>query len=254
MSLRLAFAVIANIDADILIIDEALSVGDARFQIKCFSFLEEFKSKGCSIILVSHDLNAISRLCGKSILLNEGNLKQYNDTLNIVNEYSKLIAVYEENNTNISNLINDNSKTISYGGKLGFIVYVAINNNNYSVIVAGCEFEISFVIKSNSVIKEPIYALRIRNQQGIEMYVTNTRFLNIKTQTLQKGTVATIKFKQHANLGKGKYFVSIGFTNYKNGTLQVIHRLREILTFEVISKTESIGLVNCFSEVEINYE
>ena len=254
MSLRLAFAVIANIDADILIIDEALSVGDARFQIKCYSFLEKFKSKGCSIILVSHDLNAITRLCGKSILLNEGNLKQYNDTLNIVNEYSKLIAVYEDNNTNISNLINNNSKTISYGGKLGFIEKVAINNNNYSVIEAGCEFEISFVIKSNSVIKDPIYALRIRNQQGIEMYVTNTRFQNIKTQTLQKGSVATIKFKQRANLGKGKYFVSIGFTNYKNGTLQVIHRLREILTFEVISKTESIGLVNCFSEIEINYE
>ena len=69
MALRLAFSVAAHVNADLLIIDEALAVGDARFQLKCFTFLEQFKKSGGSIILVSHDLNSIARLCEKSLLL-----------------------------------------------------------------------------------------------------------------------------------------------------------------------------------------
>ena len=74
MMVRLAFSVIANTDPDILIIDEALAVGDARFQSKCFSFLESFKEKGKTLLFVSHDTNSIARLCNSAILLHKGKM------------------------------------------------------------------------------------------------------------------------------------------------------------------------------------
>ena len=74
MVVRLAFAVIVNTDPDILIIDEALAVGDARFQSKCFSFLESFKDQGKTLLFVSHDTNSIARLCDSAILLHNGKL------------------------------------------------------------------------------------------------------------------------------------------------------------------------------------
>ena len=76
MVVRLAFSVIAHTDPDILIIDEALAVGDARFQSKCFSFLESFKEKGKTLLFVSHDINSIARLCSSAILFTRGKSNQ----------------------------------------------------------------------------------------------------------------------------------------------------------------------------------
>ena len=75
MVVRLAFSVIAHTDPDILIIDEALAVGDARFQSKCFSFLETFKEKGKTLLFVSHDINSIARLCSSAVLLHKGKIE-----------------------------------------------------------------------------------------------------------------------------------------------------------------------------------
>ena len=72
MIVRLAFAVVVHLNPDILIIDEALAVGDARFQAKCYSFLEEFKKSGKTLIFVSHDLNSVAQLCSRVILCMRG--------------------------------------------------------------------------------------------------------------------------------------------------------------------------------------
>ena len=91
MTVRLAFAIIAHMNPEILIIDEALAVGDARFQLKCFSFLEDFKSNGGTLILVSHDLNSIARLCEKVIVLHNGKIFHQGDANDSINNYSKII-------------------------------------------------------------------------------------------------------------------------------------------------------------------
>ena len=93
MVLRLAFAVLTQVNPEILIIDEALAVGDAKFQLKCFAFLEEFKTKGGTLILVSHDLNSIARLCSHSILLHEGRLIASGKPNDVINEYSKILSI-----------------------------------------------------------------------------------------------------------------------------------------------------------------
>ena len=242
MSLRLAFAVAAHIDSDILIIDEALAVGDARFQIKCFTFLEEFKKNGGSLILVSHDLNSIARLCEKSLLIHKGVVLKMCKSLNVINEYSKIIAdgvidksQLERNEDNGISLTNNSTidennqiKSLSYGGKLGKIQNVLINCKKTALIRSGDEFTVSFEIVSKSLIENPIFALRIRDTRGQEIYGTNSKLLNLDTPTLREDDKLHIQFTQPANLGSGEYFISIGFTYYKEDNLQVVHRLRGV--------------------------
>ncbi len=92
MTVRLAFAVCAHVDADILIIDEALAVGDARFSMKCFATLNQFIQSGKTVIFVSHSTNAVKNLCNRAILLERGELLCAGDPNDVVNIYSKLIA------------------------------------------------------------------------------------------------------------------------------------------------------------------
>ena len=259
MGLRLAFAVAAHLDADILIIDEALAVGDARFQIKCFSFLEDFQRKGGSLILVSHDLNTIAKLCETSILLHQGKLVRNDLSINVINHYSKIISERSnESNLNSDTPAHDQDmekangpELLSYGGELGELNSVCINNNQTAILCAGDEFTITFRATAFSKIIKPIFALRIRDSKGQEIYGTNTKFLNIKTPNLESGDSVTVKFVQNANLGVGKYFISVGFTYYEGNDLKVVHRLRECLEFEVFNEDRSFGISNCFSNVSV---
>jgi len=261
MAMRLAFAVAAHVEAEILIIDEALAVGDARFQIKCFSFLEDFQEKGGSLILVSHDLNSIAKLCETSILLHQGKLVRNDLTINVINHYSKIISEESnESNLNSETPIHykdmekaDGTELLSYGGELGELNSVCINNNQTAILCAGDEFCISFRADAFSRINKPIFALRIRDSKGQEIYGTNTKFLNIKTPNLESGDSVTVKFVQNANLGVGKYFISVGFTYYEGSNLKVVHRLREYLEFEVFNEDGSFGISNCFSNVSVSH-
>ena len=92
MMVRLAFAVCAHVDADILIIDEALAVGDARFSLKCFATLNQFIQEGRTVIFVSHDTNSVKNLCNRAILLEKGEMLMAGDPNDVVNVYSKLCA------------------------------------------------------------------------------------------------------------------------------------------------------------------
>jgi ABC-type polysaccharide/polyol phosphate transport system ATPase subunit len=261
MGLRLAFAVAAHLDTDILIIDEALAVGDARFQIKCFNFLEDFQRKGGSLILVSHDLNSIAKLCETSILLHQGKLVRNDLTINVINHYSKIISEQSmESNLNQETPVHDQDmekadgpELLSYGGELGELNSVCINNNKTEILCAGDEFTITFRATAFSKIIKPIFALRIRDSKGQEIYGTNTKFLKIKTPNLESGDSVTVKFIQNANLGVGKYFISVGFTYYQGNELIVVHRLRECLEFEVFNEDGSFGISNCFSNVSVSH-
>jgi ABC-type polysaccharide/polyol phosphate transport system ATPase subunit len=92
MTLRLAFAVCVHVDADIIIIDEALAVGDARFAFKCHATLDQKLAEGCTIIFVSHDTNSVKRLCRQAILLETGEALVQGPPNDVVNLYTKLIT------------------------------------------------------------------------------------------------------------------------------------------------------------------
>ncbi len=264
MVLRLAFAVLVQVNPKILIIDEALAVGDARFQLKCFSFLEEFKNKGGTLILVSHDLNSIARLCSHSILLNEGSLLASGKPIEVINEYSKILSMDENSNeTNAENksslnraqiLETETSKEFSYGGgeaKINDLKLINNQNKETNVLKSGEEFSVSYIVEAKENIHSPIYAMTIKDAKGQQVYGQNTHFAKVQVDDLDKGARIQVDFRQRSNLGSGDYFISVGVTCLRGENLQVLHRRYDALEIKVINTDGSFGIANCYSKVEV---
>ena len=265
MVLRLAFAVLAHIKPDILIIDEALAVGDAKFQLKCFTFLEEFKNRGGTLILVSHDLNSIARLCSHSILLHKGSLLASGKPIDVINEYSKVLSLDEssnattsENNSSLNKakaLETGTSKEFSYGGGKAKINDVKLFNNQNTetnVLKSGEEFSVSYIVEAKENIHSPIYAMTIKDAKGQQVYGQNTHFAKIEVGELHKGARIQVNFQQCSNLGSGDYFISVGVTCFRGENLEVLHRRYDALEIKVINTDGSFGIANCYSKVEMN--
>jgi ABC-type polysaccharide/polyol phosphate transport system ATPase subunit len=266
MVVRLAFSVIAHTDPDILIIDEALSVGDVRFQAKCFSFLESFRKKGKTLLFVSHDLNSIARLCTSAILLNKGKIYSAGTPKEIINEYSKIISegthslndVHTSSKNTKSETLNHEQQNDSphdefnYGGEKAEITTCQIFNERNietTVVSSGENFAVRFNVHGKSLVEKPIYAITIRDPKGQQVYGQNTHFSKTPTESLGNGDETNVEFKLKANLGEGKYLLSFGVTQFKNNDLEVIHRRYDALEFQVINSDGSFGISNCFGEI-----
>ena len=264
MVLRLAFAVLVQVNPELLIIDEALAVGDARFQLKCYTFLEEFKNKGGTLILVSHDLNSIARLCSHSILLHEGSLLASGKPIDVINEYSKILSLNEisneknaENKSSLNRtkiLEEESSKEFSYGGQKAVINDVKLfndQNEETNVLKSGEEFSVSYFVEAKEKIHAPIYAMTIKDAKGQQVYGQNTHFSKAQVDDLVKGVRIQVNFQQRSNLGSGDYFISVGVTCFRGENLQVIHRRYDALELKVINTDGSFGIANCYSKVEV---
>ena len=267
MVLRLAFAVITQINPDLLIIDEALAVGDARFQLKCYSFLEEFKKGGGSLILVSHDLNSVARLCDKAVLLKQGKLIKKGIPLDVINEYSKLLTFddkidkknYQQCTSFIRKqvLVEETSESrlsneFSYGGHYARITNIQLNSEDkkdIKVVKSGESFDISFTVVAYMKIEDPVFAMTIKDSKGQEVYGHNTLLAKIKTPDLEINGKIQIQFKQQCNLGAGDYFISIGVTRFEDEKLTVVHRRYDALELKVINTDGSFGVANCNSKI-----
>jgi ABC-type polysaccharide/polyol phosphate transport system ATPase subunit len=273
MALRLAFAVLVHVEPEILIIDEALAVGDARFQAKCFNFLDEFQKRGNSLVLVSHDLNSVARLCSQVLILDSGKQVCLGPPIEVINKYNQLITKTESEST-IDKSVRGGEKTSqnlvetedfiesslaydtkwSYGGKRGEITSCTVHNQKGEEtlsIESGETFKVIFEVLAHSDITNPIFAMKIRDTKGQIIYGQNSKFANVETEELKKGDALKVTFLQKANLGPGEYLISLGFTRYLEDQLQVIHRRHDILTLKVASLDGGFGISNCFSEIII---
>lgn len=274
MVVRLAFAVIAHTEPDILIIDEALAVGDARFQSKCFSFLESFKEKGKTLLFVSHDINSIARLCNAAVLLHKGKMLTSGIPKNVINEYSKIISgdhslseggvinrmskeldsKYSINQSQRTEFLKSEHKVKStdefnYGGEKAEIIsyFIYDKDGNETKIISSSElFTISFTVLGKELIKKPIYAMTIRDTKGQQIYGQNTLFSKTHTKDLERGKKIKVTFELRANLGAGKYLTSLGVTRFReDDELEVIHRRYDVEEMEVVNLDGSFGISNC---------
>lgn len=268
MFVRLAFAVAINIDPEILIVDEALSVGDVFFQAKCFKKFEDFKEQGKTILFVSHDTGSIQRYCDKVILLNQGQKVAEGDTKKVVDLYKKMLVhagessgepedegagVQTENDQNTwKNHISLNPSFLEYGDKQAEIVDFAVKNDKgaYTNIVEdGTEFRVKMKVRFHMDVEEPIFAMTIKNVQGLEIAGTNTMYEHISMGLCRKGEERIVEFRQKAVLQAGEYLLSLGCTGYKDGEFMVYHRLYDITNLTVSSDKYMVGFFDLGSTV-----
>ena len=265
MFVRLAFAVAINIDPEILIVDEALSVGDVFFQAKCYRKFEEFKKMGRTILFVSHDLSSISRYCDRVILLNKGVKMEEGSPKQMVDMYKQLLvgqdpAKAEENKEtqkeNWSEQFQVNPNMLEYGSKLAEIVDFAVLDEKglcTNTIEKGSSFQIKMKVAFHESIQEPIMAYTFKDIKGTEITGTNTLFEKMAVEHSEAGDTCTVTFRQDMFLQGGEYLLSFGCTGYKDGEFTVFHRLYDACNITVVSNKNTVGFYDMNSKVEIHY-
>ena len=289
MFVRLAFAVAINIDPEILIVDEALSVGDVFFQAKCYRKFEEFKEMGKTILFVSHDLSSIGKYCDRVVLLNKGEKLAECGAKEMVNLYRRVLvnqyddADLEEGAENaeagqdgqltdgtagenvskkehagggraMKDSLNLNPKVLEYGSKLGEIVDFAIRDDTgmiTNVIEKGKEFSVQMKVRFQADVNDPIFAFTLKDLKGTEITGTNTMYEHTPVKPQKAGDVREITFKQIMPLEAGEYMLCLGCTGYKDGDFTVFHRLYDVCNLTVITDKKAVGYFDMFSKVSV---
>lgn len=269
MFVRLAFAVAINIDPEILIVDEALSVGDVFFQNKCYRKFEDFKAEGKTILFVSHDLGSISKYCDRVILLERGKKIGEGEPKEMIDMYKKVLVgqLQAASDTNKSQSISEGTKwkdlmvlnpnVDAYGSGLAeFEDYCAFDKSGTitNTIIKGDEFTVKVKVRFFDTVSDPIFALSFKNMQGTEITGTNTMFEKITTGTFKSGQCCTVTFTQNMSLQGGEYLISLGCVGYREGCFTVYHRLYDVFNLTVISSKNTTGFYDMDSVVTVSGE
>ncbi len=261
MFVRLAFAVAINIEPEILIVDEALSVGDVFFQAKCYHKFEEFKKMGKTIVFVSHDLSSIQKYCDRVILLNKGEKLGEGLARDMIDAYKQvLVGQYQVNDDEENNLLEDeqikalaaghNPQLLEYGTKEAEIFDYYITDQNgvrTTAIEKGTEFTIHYKVRFHADKPAPIFTYKFKNARGTEITGTNTMYERAFLDSVSAGEVKEVTFTQVMSLQGGEYLLSIGCTGYEGDTFQAYHRLYDVLNITVISDKDTVGYYDMFS-------
>ena len=281
MFVRLAFAVAINIDPEILVVDEALSVGDVFFQAKCYKKFEDFKKMGKTILFVSHDLGSISKYCDRVVLLNRGKKLAEGTPKEMVSMYKRIMVNQDKaeeiaaHQMDMSSLEEDDEKEIKeaacegqwknhynlnpdvdeYGNGAAEIEDFAIidENGNYTnAIVKGTRFRLKSKVKFKQDVHDPIFTYTFKNIQGVAITGTNTMYEKKDVPLAKEGETYVATFEQDMFLQGGEYLLSMSCTGYRDGEFQVYHRLYDVCNVTVVSDKNTVGFydMNSVTTVE----
>ncbi len=285
MFVRLAFAVAINIDPEILIVDEALSVGDVFFQAKCYHKFEEFKRLGKTILFVSHDLSSIAQYCDRVVLLNRGVKVDEGTPKAMIDRYKKILVGQDisnpasPENTDSDSAVEQqsfadtkmeweesadaapwhthfevNPALNEYGNRKAEIVDYGVADSSgmwTGNLTKGDNFTIRYKVHFHETVSDPIFTYTIKDLKGNSITGSNTMYERVALGTVQAGEERTVAFSQRMNLQGGDYLLSISCTGYSGGEFMVYHRLYDVLSFTVISDKNTVGYYDMFSKVTV---
>ena len=285
MFARLAFAVAINVDPDILIVDEALSVGDIFFQSKCYRKFNDLKEAGKTILFVSHDMGSVIKYCERCLLINKGKQVMVGKSSEAVDVYKKILAnqyddeTKEEEETEESaeqteerteadasgavsaekpkkglwrERLIANAQLVEYGDKVAEIVDFAIIDHKgmiTSSVDKNQRFRIKMKIKFHETMEHPIFAFSIKDRKGTEITGTNTALEDYTKDVVEAGKTVTVCFDQIMPLQSGQYLMSFGCTSYHLEELVIHHRLYDACFLEVFSMKDTVGFFDMNSTV-----
>jgi len=215
MQMRLAFSVATAKRPDVLIVDEALSVGDAYFQHKSFERIRQLRSEGTTLLIVSHERAAIQSICDRAILLDGGRLAKEGTPEEVMDYYNALIAARE--NSNVSQVLAENGRvqTISGTGEASFkdIVLLDEHGKSLEVVEVGARVTLSIKVQANVFVPRLVLGYMIKDRLGQPIYGINTHHLGKALDNMQPEDVAEFRFTFPANLGPGSYSLAVALTS-----------------------------------------
>ena len=290
MFARLAFAVAINVDPEILIVDEALSVGDIYFQAKCFHKMNEIKKRGTTILLVTHDMSSVIKYCDKVVVLNKGKFLKEGNAKDMVDIYKKLLVnqydeadlddtqeqdetqdrettqavmvpetagdrlVDEEDSGTWKSKLRINEQQLTYGNEKAEIIDFGIfdkDGNLNNMILKKTSFCVKMKVAFRKEVANPIFALTFKDAHGTEITGTNTMYEKKDIERARAGDVYEISFCQDMQLQGGEYLLSFGCTGFEHGEFTVHHRLYDVTNISVVSDQNTVGYYDMNSKVEV---
>lgn len=220
MQARLTFATAVSVEPDILIIDEALSVGDAKFQQKSFSRIRDFRNAGKTIILVSHDMNAITSFCDKAVILENGSLVECGSPKVIAESYHhRMFGGSGSNNAeritpsgqlSAAETLDEASR---YGDKACEIRSYGVTNSEglqTTVLTTGESFIFEMLLDFRERMEDPSAGVVIRDRRGMDVFGVTTTSINQRIGQREAGESVNVRFEMQMNLAAGDYFVTFG--------------------------------------------
>jgi len=254
MSMRLAFSIAIFSQPQILIVDEALSVGDAHFQAKCTKALRDRKKENMSIIYVSHDLNSLKLLCDRVILLNGGKVVEEGNPEEVINSYNFLISKLSDNQENMSIKKGENNSFGTFDVEITN-AQIKGEKSRSNLISSGENARIIIELKSNIDIEDLNVGMLIKDKFGQDIFGTTSKNLGVVYQ-LNKNKNYTITFTLPLDIGSGKYSLSIALAVGENHLDYCLHWLDFATNFEIAGNHGNIftGIVKLYPQISQKVE
>ncbi len=281
MFVRLAFALAINVEPEILIVDEALSVGDVFFQSKCYRRMEEIREKGTTILMVTHDMGSIIKYCDRVVLLNKGNFVAQGEPGHMVDLYKKILAnqmdsleeELEEMNDFSGEREQGHQKDKAHGHTEGLMkerLTINANRTEYgdgraeiydlglfdqrgnltNLLLKGENITIKEKSRFNARLESPIFTYTIKDKKGTDLSGTNTMYEGADIRPVGPGDEYEVSFTQKMTLQGGEYLLSMSCTGFEMGEHVVYHRLYDVANITVISNKNTVGVYDMESAVE----
>lgn len=240
MHMRLAFAVATHVDAEVLLVDEILAVGDEAFQRKCFDWLEAFKAGGGTIVLVSHNLGVVREICDEVAWIDNGSLRELGHPNSVVSAY--LDHVQRGGGTLEETLVAEQTRGRAKPQvKLDDLRFLDGSGARTTKVATGATLALEVDFTIERPLPSPVFGVALFNSSGTCVYATNNREDGIELATLDAGGTLRVEYSDLALL-PGRYLVTVSvFSAPRSDSL--IDSLPMVDGFEVESPTREGGLV-----------
>lgn len=245
MYMRLAFSVAINVDADILLVDEILAVGDANFQTKCFNKIREIKGQGTTIVIVSHSLGQIEQICDRSIWIKDGHIEKEGDPKSVHLEYLDYMnneRIDEEERARVKQQrIESGQDSDRFGSgnvRCSNICLLDDDGKEQGMYKFGSNMTVQFDYHVINPIENAIIGVKINRIDGIYVYGTDTRIDKFDNFEMAEDGTISLKFL-NMPLIKGQYYVDVSI-EYSEGLPE--DYIKHAAKFEVVSNLEDMGI------------
>jgi ABC-2 type transport system ATP-binding protein len=235
MTVRLGFAVATQVDADVLLVDEVLAVGDASFQQKCFEVFQRLKDAGKTIVLVTHDMGLVERFCDRAMLIERGRVISMGDPHDIGVLY---------NQVNFGALVHDAPEAAAGDRPVEIrTCRVEVAGEQVSEVPHGESFEVAFDVHFGERIENPAFGVSLRNEAGQTVVATTTAWTRPETGVFDSGETATVRLQLDAWFGPGRYHVTPSVTRQGLGA-DTLDLREDMATVILHSTRDSGGLID----------
>jgi lipopolysaccharide transport system ATP-binding protein len=245
MQIRVAFSVATAFKPDLLIVDEALAVGDSYFQHKSFDRIRQFRNEGVSIMLVTHSMGDVRTLCDRVILLDKGNVLKDGQPDEVVDYYNALIAAKENAKLTVEQRREKNGWLLTKSGTgearvKSLRLLDAVSGDDLAVVQVGQAVELRLEASIHTDIPQLVLGYMIRDKQGHAVWGTNTWHTGQVERDLFQGDLVSFLLKFVCDLGPGSYSFSVALCSADTHLENNYDWSENLLVFDVINVDKPI--------------